>query len=311
MHRELIRRTLNRFGYDLYRVGSSASLDTADPGMDPLTFEYLPHRRGFVVFDVRMRDVRGFFGLALLTREMHPFYWAMSRAVDEDSEKVRREIVESALAEYYGAVQPSSALEVVDLAEREAPGLSGVPAYGFILPWSHQSVAEVIEGRIRSVRFEGLQNRKISDIRDGLTAFGPVGPAKLALEVQRICGLLSSVRQRGFSPRLFESPLNVIGLRRGDSYRGSTESGQHRFAMAAAVGLEVVPARVIRIVRREDAAYWPQVVNGTFTVAGAERVFDRLFEGKPARVCEPWIEAQRRRGTAGAPAVAAGQPVPS
>jgi hypothetical protein len=104
--------------------------------------------------------------------------------------------------------------------------------------------------------------------------------------------LLSSVRRRGFSPAFFEEPLKVIGLRRGDIYRWSTESGQHRFAMAGAVGLDTVPARVLGVVRREDARYWPQVVNGTFSIAGAEQVFDRIFDARPARVCASWIAAQ-------------------
>ena len=292
MYRELIRRTLNQFGYDIYRVGKSAVQDLAHPAMDPLTFEYIPQRRGFAVFNVRMMDVRGFFGLALITRQMHPFFWAMSRALDEEDEEVRRQIVETTLADYYGAVQPSSALDVVDLEEADAPGLVGVPSFSFIMPWSPRDVAELTEGRARSVRFEGIQYGRISNIGDGLTAFGPVTPAKLALEVHRICILLSSVRRRGFSPAFFEGPLKVTGLRRGDNYRWSTESGQHRFAMAGAVGLNTVPARVLGIVRREDARYWPQVVNGTFTVAGAEKVFDRIFDARPARVCAPWIAGQ-------------------
>ena len=292
MYRELIRRTLNQFGYDIYRVGKSARQDLADPAMDPLTFEYIPQRRGFAVFNVRMMDVRGFFGLALMTRQMHPFFWAMSRALDEENEEARRQIVETTLADYYGAVQPSSALDVVDLEEADAPGLVGVPSFSFIMPWSPRDVAELTEGRARSVRFEGIQYGRISNIGDGLTAFGPVTPAKLALEVHRICVLLSSVRRRGFSPAFFEGPLKVTGLRRGDSYRWSTESGQHRFAMAGAVGLNTVPARVLGVVRREDARYWPQVVNGTFSVAGAEKVFDRIFDARPARVCAPWIAGQ-------------------
>jgi hypothetical protein len=292
MYRELIRRTLNQFGYDIYRVGKSARQDLAHPAMDPLTFEYIPQRRGFAVFNVRMMDVRGFFGLALMTRQMHPFFWAMSRALDEEDEEVRRQIVETTLADYYGAVQPSSALDVVDLEEADAPGLVGVPSFSFIMPWSPRDVAELTEGRARSVRFEGIQYGRISNIGDGLTAFGPVTPAKLALEVHRICVLLSSVRRRGFSPAFFEGPLKVTGLRRGDSYRWSTESGQHRFAMAGAVGLNTVPARVLGVVRREDARYWPQVVNGTFSVAGAEKVFDRIFDARPARVCAPWIAGQ-------------------
>jgi len=292
MYRELIRRTLNQFGYDIYRVGKSARQDLAHPAMDPLTFEYIPQRRGFAVFNVRMMDVRGFFGLALMTRQMHPFFWAMSRALDEEDEEVRRQIVETTLADYYGAVQPSSALDVVDLEEADAPGLVGVPSFSFIMPWSPRDVAELTEGRARSVRFEGIQYGRISNIGDGLTAFGPVTPAKLALEVHRICVLLSSVRRRGFSPAFFEGPLKVTGLRRGDSYRWSTESGQHRFAMAGAVGLNTVPARVLGVVRREDARYWPQVVNGTFSVAGAEKVFDRIFDARPARVCARWIAGQ-------------------
>lgn len=310
MYRVLIRQALNHFGYDVRRVPRASKLKIAGPEADPVTFEYDPLCRGHVVFEIFVSATRGFQGLALpFDCDIHPFKQAIARALGEDSAEDRRLSVQATLSTYYEHVCPTAAIDTVDLAETDAPGLRGVPAFSHLLPWSAQDVSEITRGRAKSIRLEGIQNGVLSSIEQGVTSFGPVDEAKLTLEVERLCGLIDSVRSRGFLPHQSESPMKVAALRRDGVNRWMIESGQHRFAMAAALGVAAVPAMVLRVIRREDAPYWPQVVNGTFTRKGAEKVFDRMFEGRPATVCNDWIAMSRRQDldTADPPALAAGQ----
>lgn len=286
--RALARLALNHFGYDVRRVASAYYV--ADPGSDPITFEYLPHRRGYVIFDIPIADARAFRCLSLpLRSSTHPFVKALKLAGLEVSEEAVRQTIATTLGHYYRIVCPASAADALGLSDVDAPGMADLPAPKFMLPWTPQSPDEEQERNRRSAVFEGLQYGVRARNDGGITEFGPVSPEKIALEVERLTRLLVSVSSAGF--RLFDRrhPLVVAALHSTECYKWLIISGQHRFAMAAASGLTSLPAVVTEVIRREDAAYWPKVVEGVFTVEGALKVFDRIFDGIPAPVCEGWI----------------------
>lgn len=293
--RVLATRVLNSLGYDVRRVPSS-KIHTAAPGADPVAFEYLPSLRGRAIFDIPVEDARAFHSLALPLRpQEHPFVRAIDRALRDENPEEPRQSLQSVLADYYGTVRPSSASEAVGLGDKDAPGLRGIPPPGYLLPWWDKTIEETIQGRSRAMRLVGLENGVTTSVEEGLTAFGPVKEGKLALEVDRLHKLLQLVKSSGFVPFRQESPMKVSALRRNGAYKWLIEQGQHRFAMAAALGVRTVPAMVSNVVRREDAPHWPQVVSGVFTEAGALSVFDRIFDAVPAPACNAWIGSSETR----------------
>ncbi len=197
--------------------------------------------------------------------------------------------------EYYAKVQPVSALEVLDLEPADAPGLVGAAPTDYVMPWAHVTPEEIRISRQRVAVFEGLQNGFSVDPSDGMTTFGPVKPAKLSMEALRIKRLAQSVKTKGFLGLGGREPLQVCALRRDRECRWLVQHGQHRFAMAAALGIEKVPAQVTQVIRREDAAFWPNVVNGSYTAAGAEKLFDRFFAGTPAQAAATWISYRMKK----------------
>lgn len=292
MLRQLARLALNHLGYDVRRVASPASVHVPEAGADPITFEYMPQRRGHAVFEIPVEDARAFQSLALpLTPQCHPFVLAFRSALWEQGDEAARSSIEGILRAYYERVCPTSAAEVLGVSAEEAPGLGGVGPHSQLLPWTGTSLGEEIQRFQRIARFEGLQNGFVTHVRDGLTSFGPVRPAKLTLEVARLYRLVASVKSRGFIRFDRRSPLEVAAIRSGNQYKWVINSGQHRFAMAAALEIGSVPAIVTEVIRREDAAHWPQVVSGVFSERGALSVFDRMFDGSPAPVCETWIRS--------------------
>ena len=297
--RSLAKIAFDRFGYDVRRVAGPAHPQVADPKSDPVTFEYDVHRRGYVLFEVALEQVRAFGALGLsLTAQAHPFVRALQLALQGGDARSTRTAIERVLDEYYGAVRPDSTLALLGLDRKSAPALSdgGDGADGRlmvtgVLPWSARSPAEICEARRRTAVFEGLQKGMRSRLEDGVTAFGPVTPRKLALEVSRLFDLLVSVRARGFIRHDPRSPLQVDALRRGEDYRWLINSGQHRFAAAGAFDVISLPAMVTRVIRRDDARHWPQVVSGLFTKTSALALFDRIYEGQPAPILAPWLRS--------------------
>lgn len=296
--RALTKIAFNHLGYDVRRVAKPATVHIVEPGSDPVTYEYSRETRGYAVFEVEIADTRAFHALALPLRpEAHPFVRSIDIARHETSEKLAKAKIQEILLSYYEDVRPSSAADVFDIAREDLPGLHGFtpnsddqPIDGDFLPWSGRGPTAIRRGREQTAVFEGIQNGVFSKVSDGITCFGPVTPAKLALEVNRLLRLLVSVRRRGFVRFDPRSPLQVGAFRRGDKYKWVINHGQHRFAVAAAFGIESVPAMVTEVVRRDDARFWPQVANGNFTERGALAIFDRIYEGTPASVCRRWIE---------------------
>ncbi|MER9303835.1 ParB/RepB/Spo0J family partition protein [Mesorhizobium sp. M0293] len=291
---------INSLGYEVRRVPRAAEVSsTVRSGIDPVTFQYMPRVRGSAVIEIRLQDTRGLNCLGLPFRPAcHPFVRTALAAKTglEATSKVR-----SILEEFYGSVQPATAREAVDVTLGDAPGLQGVPAAGWVYPWADKSVEETLRGRQTAMGLDALQYGKMLSFSEGLTAFGPVGAKKLNLEVERIQRLIASIATNGFDLFNRRNPLKVIGLRRGDNYRWIVLAGHHRFAACAAFSIAAVPAMVVDIVRYEDCSYWPQVVSGIYTVSGARAVFDRLFEGVPARVCNGWLQRKTAQHVNGTP----------
>ena len=296
--RGMAKIAINHFGFDIRRVASPAKITMAGADADPITFEYIRDRRGYAVLEVAVADLRAFHCLGLpLKPGCHPFVRAIEAALHESSDEEAERTIERVLRDYYRQVQPATVAEVMGLEWNDLPGIRGFepntddhPIDVNIVPWNGRSPAEVRQGRRRTASFEGLQNGVVARLADGVTSFGPVNEAKVELEVRRLSRLLASVKSRGFDRFNPRAPLQVGAFRRGGEYRYVINSGQHRFATAAAFGVETLPAMVTEVIRRDDSAYWPQVVSGVFTEAGAKQLFDRIFDGVPSPACASWIE---------------------
>jgi len=287
--RFLALQAVRRLGYDVRHVARPANLSVEPMGTDPLTIEYCPSKRGYAVLQIPIDLCRGFHSLGLpFHADLHPFVHAYQRTFSvQGADRERREITQD-LEDYYDAVRPRSASEVLGLPERDAPGLIGVPPIGYVLPWWEQDVSEMTRGRARALEYVGMRYGFSTTADSGHTFFGPVGSSKLELQVARLHRLWESVRSRGFQPFGREAPTKVVALRKDGEYRWMIAEGQHRFALGAALGVESIPAMVMSVIRREDVAFWPQVINGTFSEKGALDFFDRLFDGEPAPVTQSW-----------------------
>lgn len=287
--RFLALRAIRSLGYEVRRVADPARLEIEPAGTDPVTLEYCLSKRGYAVLEIPLEGCRAFHSLGLpLDSDVHPFVTAFEAALRNENAGKGRQAIEKILTQYYASVQPSSALEVVGLTGQDAPGLRNVPPIGYLLPWSENGVTEIISRRERSLMYVGMRYGINPAAGAGHTFFGPVQPAKLELQVTRLHTLLEAVRSQGFKPFARNFPTKVAALRKNGRNRWLVEEGQHRFALGGALKIATIPAIVTSVVRREDAALWPQVVAGVFTEKGALDLFDRIYDGAPAPIARAW-----------------------
>lgn len=283
-----LRRSIRHFGIDIRKIeGEAGWLAPAD--VDPLTYQYAVQLRHVPLVAIKVASVRSAaMGFPCTWPTDHPFVLAFRAAAQQMPGRAAAEAATAVLQTYYGAVQPHSALEVLELTEEEAPGLLNTPADHWIAPWDERTVESNGRRRSASVAEEGYSHKRVITSKDGLSIFGPVTGRRLSFEVERVVKLAQSISANGFLyPR--GQPLEVVGLRDCREYRWVAMRGQHRFAACVAFGIETVQTRVVKIVRRQDAEVWPHVVGGTFSVHGALKLFDRLFAGRPPRCAAQWV----------------------
>ena len=69
--------------------------------------------------------------------------------------------------------------------------------------------------------------------------------------------------------------------------------GNHRIAVASALNIKNIPVLVTKIIRLEEIEYWPNVVNGLFNKNQATKIFYNIFDAKPSRIFNKWIEKKK------------------
>ena len=109
---------------------------------------------------------------------------------------------------------------------------------------------------------------------------GPQSDAKVDFHLERYQAVCDSIGQNGYQPELFGFIQGHV-LDNGDDAVFVVTSGKHRIAVLAAMGVARIPVcfkrNMPRCFSRSQSCYWPNVVNGMFTHAEAEAIFDGFF----------------------------------
>ena len=66
--------------------------------------------------------------------------------------------------------------------------------------------------------------------------------------------------------------------------------GNHRVAVASALGIKSIPVLVTKIIRLDELEYWPNVINGLFNKDQAIKIFYNIFDAKPSKIYNRWIK---------------------
>jgi hypothetical protein len=191
------------------------------------------------------------------------------------------------LARYYACFQPATAADYLGVASAH-PLLLAPPAAVF-LPWHPPPPPDLAQTRRAALERENRAHGAPLAAGHGFHHYGPVSPAKGALELSRLTSVLDCIKAEGFRLLPGRSGLpRAQLLTAGDDWRALVGNGQHRVAALAALGHATAPFWPLPDpVRREDADAWPSVRAGVFTPAQALAIFDRLFAGRQPAALDP------------------------
>jgi hypothetical protein len=207
----------------------------------------------------------------------------------------------SLLEAFHQAWQPASAIEALGIDPSEGPGLIGLPAVASTMPWTSIAPSEMTARRSLWLERDARQYGLAQDICHGRSCHGPVSAEKGELEIRRLTEIWASMSRHGFV-RSDDADGDITG-RLVTNARGEwsvlINTGHHRAAVAAALGIPSVPIRFRQVpLKREEVDYWPQVVAGRIARAAALAIFDRIMRGDPPPGCrfDPASFAHNTRG---------------
>jgi hypothetical protein len=272
----MLGRALAAKGYGLRRLAPLDCRTESDDARDVLVrmSDSLPRS---VLVDVAMSRYRGAMGGSV--NEGHPFVvCALANLMEEFSG--------SPLEAYYQDFQPITAAEVLGVSGKEAGSFAVLAPLAYLFPWQERDPDAQVIHRKKYLRAEALDYGVDLSSDEGFTHFGPSSRRKGQLELTRLKRVHESMSHRGYV-RSDKSDITCWLLTDAHgAWCAMVRGGQHRIAVAAALGYSSVPCRIqSRPVKREEVDYWPQVVAGRISRTGALAVFDRVMRGNLPPVC--------------------------
>jgi hypothetical protein len=280
------RDLLRRCGYRISPVGEPAPIDLRGLGNDPVALHY----RGTatpVLVSAPFSTGRGLRTMPLDPDGSHPFIRAVAHCAQTDGEAPR---IAEVLDRYYQRVQPASAREWLGLPPDADATLGAQPPWALAMPWDERSP----DGWRREREKFALQENQAYGLNWGIEAgwhfWGPMDPEKAAIETQRLHRLFYSMETDGYHRHNGrDGDVRAVVLRkRSGEWRWQVAGGEHRAAVACALGFGEIPLRVIQLVHRDEVDAWPNVQAGVFSRAEALVVFDRIFDARPMPAAASW-----------------------
>jgi hypothetical protein len=288
-----VRRFLKDRGYAINRFpfAEQAPLDVRRYGNDPRSIVYDGRP---VLVDAPMWRGRGLHNYSLHREGPHPFVRAAAAMLHLDHPDGQTEAMRRLLSAYYARVQPATFAEWMGLSARGS-ALDRIPAWAAPFPWETRGVESTRRDRAKAARAESLRGGVELPISAGWQFVGPAVPEKIDLEVRRLQSLTNSLQRSGFRRSdARQGDVTAVVLwradARDDAWRWIVHDGHHRAAVASALGLDAIPVRVVRVVRRDEATLWPGVVSGLYPLDSALEVFDGQFSERPSPIAEPWLD---------------------
>jgi hypothetical protein len=193
-----------------------------------------------------------------------PFQGAASVLLRDGSKQHVRDY----LAAFYDRFRPRNLAEACFGPSADLAPLSALTPFDSFKPW-RRSIKK-ISGH------DGIGNQN----------FGPVAPARLDAETNRVVDTYRSLERHGYEPEAYyDGFIRGYALTDGARLVFLVTSGVHRAAILSAMGATQVAARfnprMPRAIDRASLPLWPHVRSGFCPGAAASEIFDRHIQPRP------------------------------
>lgn len=290
MYKKIINYLLSLFDAKIIRYQKSLPINLTKNNFHPRTFNYLCDQKKIIVnLNIENGRTNRFFSLDY--NSFDPYLFSIKRSLKDNYkqsdlnasilimiEDYKKKIILNNLSDFFG------------LNPYENKKLNTYPIWASIMPWESLSIDEKFLNFPKSVKVDRAKNGYLIESNDPKVIMKKDQANSLPSHVNQYVSLINSIKKNGYIPDVKNSFIEVEILVKDEEFcwKPSGE-GNHRTTVVASLGYKTIKSLVTKVVRFEDAKYWPNVVNGTFKKNEAEQIFNRYFEANPPNFNKDWI----------------------
>lgn len=244
-----------------------------------------------VLYNIPLERIRSkiFYKADSLT---HPFIYAVNRIKNIDEPTMALRLLQESLEKHYMLAPPTNIGNIFTFLSDRSP-IIHLSYHAFLAPWVKGSIAKNAKNYVEFFKSEAFGGEVLSDLE-----FNDALPIEALVRSHclRLYLLYRSLRQHGYTPqrRPYLSGHGNIGgyilMNDSGQWCCMISGGQHRIAVAAALGIDPIPINLFGIIRRKEANNWAQVRNGAFTVEEAQEIFDVIMSGSLPATYTRWAD---------------------
>jgi hypothetical protein len=293
----LTKKILSLFNVGIYKLNLIEPHDFTNIQINLLSAQYLVDHKS-VVIRVDLNEGRTNNWFDLTDKSLDPGIFAIKNALKKNlKDEAMYEDILNTLEEYYSFMKFKNAAHSLNIDSCDNDNIKDYPWWALVNPWDSSTFEDVIN----EYPYEIKRNRA----NNGLKILSN-DPNKIIKEnfengwsshARQYVNLLNKIKHHGLKfgseIDLFEDyghiSAEILVANKKIRWKPGKE-GNHRLAVAAALGYKKIPALVTKIIRFDELEYWPNVINGTFTNEQAIKIFHNIFDAKPSKVHEDWIK---------------------
>ncbi len=298
MLKNIIKNNLNyflsKFSLEIVNIKKNGPFDFTHKNINPLSAQYLYEHKQ-VIISIELSKGRTNRWFDLLETSLDPPIFAIRNALNKNLEgkKLYSNILTS-LEENSSITIFDKAIDILDIDPNNSNDLKNYPWWTQVNPWDMDTFENKLKYYPLSVKRDRLKNgMKIKSIHPNDIMEEDL-KYSLPSHAKQYADLTEKIKYNGFKTGSVYGYINAEIFCVDNKYVWKPGGeGNHRLAVAAALGIKKIPVIVTKIVRLEDIEYWPNVERGLFTKDQATKVFYSVFNAKPPRIYDEWIKRKR------------------
>lgn len=287
--KKIILNFLRKFDLDIIRYSKNKPTNFIGKKIHPISLNYLSNKR-YSILNLKLSIGRTSRFYSLEKNSFDPHLYSIKKSLKKNfNEDLIHKNILFSINKSKELIKIKDLFDFYGLKKSSNTILKKYPFWSNILPWDNINIRDQFKYFPLSVKADRIRNG-LNIKSDSISEIMRIDEQYSASShVNQYISLLTSIKNKGY---ILDNDNNYIEadiLIKGNDYRWKVSGeGNHRAIILSTLGYIHAPCKVIRIIRFNEAKYWPNVINGTFSIREAQIIFSRFFNANPPKSYESW-----------------------
>ncbi|MDA8612555.1 hypothetical protein N9L10_01180 [Candidatus Pelagibacter bacterium] len=289
--KKLINKLLSAINLKIIKLNVFDPHDFTNIKINPLTAQYLSGYRPMVI-NISLKNGRTSNWFEMSDESLDPAIFAIKNALKKDleGEDLYKDILNT-LKENHSLMKCKNASHSLNIESNDDEDIKKYPWWAIVHPWDDYT----FEDKIKNYPYDIKRNREKNGMH--IASSDPNIIIKENYEnswpshAKQYVNLINKIKEHGFQ---YGSEYGYVSaeifIEKNKLCWKPGAEGNHRMAVAAALGFKNIPVLVTKIIRLDELEYWPNVVKGLFSKDQAKKIFFDIFNAKPQKINEDWVK---------------------